>query len=735
MDIVTDARSPAASRREFIAASAASGLFAGQAEAGPSSTILRRPRAAGWERRPMRWAQLAFTEDDPGNYHPQLWLDYFRLIGAQGACLSAGGTVAFYPTRIPFHYKSAWLGDRDCFGEMVAGCRALDMAVVARVDPHAVTEAGFAAHPEWVARHPDGSPVRHWADSTRYVACSHGPYNFEFITAVIDEIVAGYDVDAIFGNRWDGSVVCHCATCQTLFRAQSGHDVPTSMDPLDPVRRAYMLWENEHLLGLVDHWAATIRARVPHGFFLPGWASRPQPRIEFDVARLGANPMLTVDRQARSGDSPAWTNGRNAKEHRAFMGDRPLPNIFSVGFEDAHRWKDSVQAPAEIEAWLADGIAQGFRPWLCKFNAKPIDTRWMPAVASIYQRYAARETYLRNTGNLARAAILVSDQNATFFHKVQENGLVDDAQRGFYHALVESRIPFEMVHERLLDPERIDRFDVLILPNIATLSDSQCRQLRDYVARGGGLVATSETSLYDEWGTKRADFGLADLFGCSYAGQVEPRVQNAYIQIRSVHPLTAGLGDVPRVIAGTARVHVTPHDAALQPLTFVPSYPDLPMESAFARTPVTNIPMAFCQTHGKGRVVYFPMDLDRTFWEVMNPDHRRLLGNAAAWAADRSPPMTVEGPGVLDIAYWRQSGSLVAHLVNLTNPMLLKGPFREIVPCGPYRVSLALPQGSRPRRVRLLDAGREMPLRMEQDRLIVEVPTVRLHEMIAIDLV
>ena len=90
-----------------------------------------------------------------------------------------------------------------------------------------------------------------------------------------------------------------------------------------------------------------------------------------------------------------------------------------------------------------------------------------------------------------------------------------------YQALIDARMPFEMVHDRMLDAERIGRFKLLLLPNIAALSDAQCGQLRDYVRKGGSIVATYETSLYDEWGKRRADFGLADLFGVSF--QAQPR--------------------------------------------------------------------------------------------------------------------------------------------------------------------------------------------------------------------
>jgi hypothetical protein len=51
-----------------------------------------------------------------------------------------------------------------------------------------------------------------------------------------------------------------------------------------------------------------------------------------------------------------------------------------------------------------------------------------------------------------------------------------------------------------LVPGTIRKYDALILPNVALLSDSQCRQLEAYADRGGSLIATFEISLYDERG-------------------------------------------------------------------------------------------------------------------------------------------------------------------------------------------------------------------------------------------
>src|SRR5215510_14322399 len=185
------------SRREFLVNAA---LTSGSVAIGNSvwpASVGAAPltTAAGWYDRPMRWAQLTLVEDDPGRYDPAFWLDYFRRTHSDAACLSAGGCVAYYPTKVPLHYRSQFLGDRDCFGELVAGCRKLGMVVIGRTDPHAATQAIYEVHPDWIAVTADGKPRRHWADPTLWVTCALGPYNFEQMTAITREIMQMYKVD------------------------------------------------------------------------------------------------------------------------------------------------------------------------------------------------------------------------------------------------------------------------------------------------------------------------------------------------------------------------------------------------------------------------------------------------------------------------------------------------------------------------------------------------------------
>jgi len=671
----------------------------------------------GWFDRPMRWVQLAFVEDDPGRYDPGFWLDYFKRIHADAVCLSAGGCVAFYPTKVPLHYRSKFLGNGDAFGEMLAGCRKLGMVVTARVDPHAAHQDVYDAHPDWIAVEANGQPRRHWAMPTEWVTCGLGPYNFEFMTSVIQEIMTLYKVDGVFANRWSGSGMCYCQHCQRNFKEFSGLELPRTPGTPGDARAQFAAWQKKRLLDLYTLWDGEIRKSNPGAVFFPNG---------FDQIRDSVSvPILFADRQCRSEFQLPWQNGKFAKDARSTSGSKPIVGIFSVGYEAPYRWKDSTQNPNEIRLWAVDGIAQGFRPWVVKFNAKPLDHRWFKPVEDLYVWHWKNEKYLRNERPLARVGMVSASASRA----------AQDHTSGFYHALVEARIPFEMVLDSQLDPAHVQQFKVLALPNIANLSDAQCAQLKSFVEKGGGLVATHETSLYDERGRRRDDFGLAGLFGASFAGNVIERQQNAYLNLEDhSHPLLAGLEDAGRMIHGVKRVEIRTAPGLRAPLMTVPTYPDLPMEEVYVRDTTATIPGVMIHPYGAGRVVYFPWDIDRTFWEIMCQDHGIVLANAVRWAANEEQPLRVEGPGVLDVALWKQQSSVTVHLVNLSNPMMMKGPLREILPVGPQKVRVKLPDGAKARSVRLLVSEARAQWRQSGAWIETSTPPIGLHEVIGIDI-
>lgn len=716
-------------RRDFVRTTALAGAWTiGQPSFSGRFVILPDEE---WFSRPMRWAQLTLVENDPGNFDPDFWLDYFRRVHADGAVLSAGGIVAYYPTDIPYHHRSMWLNGTDPFGYLVKGCREMNMSVIARSDPHAAWQNVYEAHPDWIAVTAEGEKRRHWANPDMWVTCALGPYNFEFMTQVHVEIMERYRPDGIFSNRWAGHGICYCEHCTRNFRKYSGISLPEKPDPSDRVYQKYIEWSTERLRELWMLWDDVIRKRKSDSRFIPnGFPDK--------VITGQLSDIVFTDHQGRSGYTMPWSNARNARELRASIGMKPLGGIFSVGLEEQYRWKDSVQSEAEVRIWVAEGVANGMRPWFTKFSGVLYDKRWLGTVEKIYDVLYRNEKYLRNIFPVARVGLVFSERSFNYGSESWQRR-TGDHSTGMYHALLEARIPFEMINERLLDPDHIAPYKLLILPNIAQLSDSQCNILKRFTENGGSILATFETSLYDSEGNRRPDFGLADLFGASFAGAVEGPMQNSYLRLRqdkesgTFHPVLSGLEDAFRIINTSYQVKTRPLIQLPSPVTIIPSYPDLPMEHVFPRITETDIRGLYLNDTGKGRIAYFPGDIDRIFWQILSGDHGRLLENTIKWALNEEPLIEVKGPGVIDVTVWRQSSSMTVHLVNLTNPMMMKGPFREFIPVA-AETSIKLPRDLRATDIRLLVSGQKVPYRIENGRAYLKIPEIYDHEIIGIDL-
>jgi IS1 family transposase len=182
-----------------------------------------------------------------------------------------------------------------------------------------------------------------------------------------------------------------------------------------------------------------------------------------DMKTIGElSATLFSDRQARGGLMTPWANGKNGKEYRATLRRKAIGGIFSVGVEEPYRWKDSVQSEAEIRIWVAEGTANGLRPWFTKFSGTLYDRRWLKVVEDIYHWHFRAEKYLRNEAPLARVGMVYSQKTATFYGGARAQQKVEDHTNGFYHALIEARTPFEMGHDGLLDAAQTDQFKLLI---------------------------------------------------------------------------------------------------------------------------------------------------------------------------------------------------------------------------------------------------------------------------------
>jgi hypothetical protein len=144
-------------RRDFIRQAAGAAVLLSLADV---QALAAQPVAAGgpWYRRALRWGQTNLTEIDPQRIDLAWWRAHWKRTALHGVVVNAGGITAYYPTEVPFHKRSPFLGDRDLFGEITRAAHEDGLAVFARMDSNRADEAFYRAHPDWFAHDAGGKP-------------------------------------------------------------------------------------------------------------------------------------------------------------------------------------------------------------------------------------------------------------------------------------------------------------------------------------------------------------------------------------------------------------------------------------------------------------------------------------------------------------------------------------------------------------------------------------------------
>ena len=274
------------------------------------------------------------------------------------------------------------------------------------------------------------------------------------------------------------------------------------------------------------------------------------------------------------------------------------------------------------------------------------------------------------------------------------------------------------------------------------MSDEQIAAVRRFVQRGGGLVASGQSSLFDERGDARSDFALADLFGVR-GGKPVARVGNGAAVHTYLRLTKAADGQRHPVLAGFEETEILPFGGTLFPLsvdsksrvllTFVPAFPTSPPENSWMRQPVTDVPGLVLNESGAGKVAYLAADVDRRFTIDNLPDHGDLLANVVRWASGDAIPLSVAGAGLLNCELYRQGERLVVHLVNLTSAGTWRAPVSELIAVGPIQVKVRGLKDVRLGRYRALVGGGSAAVKVDGDWIGFEIPSILDHEVVVIE--
>jgi hypothetical protein len=720
---------------QFLAASVALVLFTALAGA--------QAQEQPWYATMRRCGQINFNERDPLVMDVKAWADYWASLKVDALLLNGGGIVAFYPTEVPFHHRSEFLGKRDLFGEMAAAAKKLGMRVVARMDCNYAYEEALKAHPEWFERNKNGSPRKHGESPWLYKTCMFSTYFTEQMPAIYRELNKSYPVDGFFTNGWPSTGapgVCYCESCQKLYREKVGGVPPEQIDASNPLYRKYYEVYLDRVLEVWKQWDAIAKEKSPNNVYVGNLGGG--IRTVKDLKRLaGVAGWFNADHQGRSGNTPIWDCAQQGRVAQAVMKGRTITNVTGAYNTGQPVWRHVAKSPAETTMWMAQTTASGMVPWFHWLGGTPEDNRWREVGRDFFTWLAANEPHFRNRRSIANLAVLYPQDTIAFYKSGigpgrwagGERAQTADYLQGLYYALLEGRFLFDFIHQADLTPEGLKPYRALLIPNAAYLRDTECEAIRKYVQAGGSVLATFETSRYNEWGDQRPNFALADLFGVDAAGTVVGPAGNSYMRIEKQHPVTPGFEGTQLLPGPENRVPVKLKEQTPLVLSVVPSYPAYPPEMVFPGKSRTDEPAAVFSQKGNSRIAYFAGDIDRTFWRSGNGDLGHVLQNAVHWVLGASQlPGRVTGEGVVELFAWETESGYALHLVNYNNPNMMRGPVRRFYPVGPQRVEFEVDEGRNIGLVRALRAGKELSFKQTNRVVSFEVPSVADYEVVAI---
>ncbi len=724
-------------RREFLAASAAPLILTPVPQSSSSAT------SQPWYATMRRCGQINFNERDPLTMNPAEWMGYWASLQVNAVLLNGGGIVAFYPTEVPYQHRSEFLGSRDLFGEMAAAARQRGIRVVARMDCNYAYEEALLAHPEWFERNRDGSVRREPECPWLYQTCMFSTYFTEQMPAIYREINTRYRPDGFFTNGWPGTgplEVCYCPSCMNIYHAQTGGIPPAYTDASSAAYRKYYEIYMDRIAQIWRLWEQVVREKNPDSVYvgnLGGGLNTVKDLKQFGEIAAWFN----ADHQGRVAHTPVWDCAQQGRVARSVMDGKTVTNVIGAYCTSHPVWRHASKAPAEATIWMAGAVASGMVPWYHWLGGSPLDTRWRETGRVFYDWLAANEQHFRNRRSIAEVAVLYPQSTIAFY---RANGRPErtlggeridptDYVQGLYQALLEGRILFDMIHQENLSSDTLKPYRALLIANAAYLRDGECEAIREYVRAGGSLLATFETSRYNEWGELRGDFGLRDVFGVSVAGEVAGPHNNSYMRIERPHPILKSFTGTEIFPAPEFRVPVGHVAADSLFLSFIPPYPVFPPEMVFPRIARTREPSAVFRETGNARVVYFPGDICRTSWISGNTDLSRLLRSSLGWLlANSGPPVTVTGPGLIEVFAWETEPGFAIHILNYTNPNLTRPSIRRFYPAGPFKVSFRIPAGKNITHARALRAGRNLQFTKGDNELTLTTPLVNDYEVIAL---
>lgn len=388
--------------------------------------------------------------------------------------------------------------------------------------------------PQWLIQDlPDGRDIK----KNEYFFCHNSGYG-DWLLAYLKDQVQQFSLDGVwfddtqYGSRgaWPWPAGCLCKDCTRLYRQETGRDIPTQIDWDDDAFKQWVNWRYDNLRNFQKRITEEVRSirseavvrfnsypRANLNWSTANDLNAADPAvgyfIETDYRRMG--PTMTAKIARARGDCEIWgfvpqfagPGGELGLGTAPYQDPDLCSRFYFAGFANGvHVQGISDYQHPEIVPAIPFGALKQRRPY---FGGKSI------------RQCAVHVSRQTRDFHYSTDLTAVRDMQERLGQAMDDMGGTDNywkQLRGIHEMLEQTHVIHDLLFDDSITRAGLDGYRILILPNSACLSDDQCEAIRTWVAQGGTVIATFETSLCDELGRTRDDFKLADVFGIHWFG-------------------------------------------------------------------------------------------------------------------------------------------------------------------------------------------------------------------------
>lgn len=607
-------------------------------------------------------------------------------IEAINAYVTDAWGYSYYDTKIGIRHPHL---KADFFGDITKHASEKEIGIVAYYNLS--QKAVLNKHPEWRILNIDGKS----AD----LPCYNSPYR-DHILDQLAEVSAKYKFHSVLfdglglmspnlGEAIKGKHVtmgCYCQNCRDAYSSLFGREIPSKPDwgmewkkqvewRLDYVERFY-----EEMIAEIHKYKPGLPIVRNYGGFLD---------LSWIIAQRA---RLAKGEEYLSGEAggPHGRTGDQAVMLRGFAGGKAGTFTIAYGFPvhcaaSAHYFRLET-----LNILTHGGKIQLFS--VLNRTDGTMDERFLQRLGEAFKEVAEKKRYIKGSSSLPYIGILHSDATKIFYGKDSVADSYGSSLIGAIHLLLSLHIPFDVVPEWKINPENLASYPILIMPNLACLSNQQAETLRNYVKSGGSLLATFETSLYDEKSRRLEDFSLDSLFGVKYLGRSNDQKNVEYgnpgsFLICKKHMILEDLPNTELWLEGHyIRTEGTKGDSIAYHMDpALATFPDKVVSLRHLPGKQTEYPAIHLNTSGKGRTIFATTRLfkrTRGYYFERIPDYwwlRRMLRGMLHWL-NPNPPLWIEAPPTVEASFFQneEQKRIIVQLLNRTNADT-EVPLRDIV--------------------------------------------------------